>query len=113
MEKRDKGGRFIKGNQIHLGKKRKNISGEKNYNWKDGKMIQEGYIYCLHPNHPKAKSKKGYVAEHILIMESIIGRRLKEKEMVHHKDGNKLNNSDLNLQLIKNRGEHNKIHFKK
>ena len=110
MEKRNKKGQFIKGNKIHLGKKRLNISREKNYNWKGGKIIQNGYVCILCPNHPRAKSKKGYVYEHILVMEKKLGRYLKPKEVVHHKNGNRIDNRIKNLRLCKNISEHNKIH---
>ncbi len=115
MENRNKLGKFIKGNQIHLGKKRPNISRENHYNWHGGKMIQNGYICILHPNHPKAKSKKGYVYKHTLVMEKYLGRYLKggkNGECVHHIDGNKLNNNIKNLRLFKTNSEHKKFHAK-
>ena len=115
MEKRNKKGQFIKGNKIHLGKKRLNISREKNYNWKGGKIIQNGYVCILCPNHPRAKSKKGYVYEHILVMEKHLGRYLKmgkSEECIHHIDENKLNNNLSNLRLFKTNSEHRLFHAK-
>jgi len=38
--------------------------------------------------------------QHVVIMEGIIGRRLKKGECVHHKDRNKSNNKPENLQLM-------------
>ncbi len=55
------------------------------------------------------KTPKGWMQEHRFIMESLIKRSLKKNEVVHHKDGNKLNNSNSNLQLMTN-GEHTKLH---
>ena len=112
MEKRNSKGQFMKGNKIHLGKKRPNISREKNHNWKGGRTMHEGYVYILCPKHPRAKSKKGYVAEHVLIMEAKLGRYLEPEEVVHHKDFNKLNNKPGNLMLFKTKGEHNSYHAK-
>jgi hypothetical protein len=48
--------------------------------------------------------------QHRVVMERIIGRPLKSREVVHHKDGNKRNNSPDNLELLPSRAEHNKIH---
>lgn len=52
-------------------------------------------------------SKSVYV--HRLIMEKHLGRNLKTKEHVRHKDGNRLNNEIDNLEIIK-AGEQAKIH---
>jgi len=51
------------------------------------------------------------VKEHILVMEDLIWRRLEKWEVVHHKDGNKLNNLPSNLQLM-TASDHNKLHRK-
>jgi len=110
MENRNKLGQFIKGHKFWLLKKRPNISKEKNYNWKGGIIVQEGYRYILKPDHPRAKSKKGYVAEHVLVMEKKLGRYLEPEEVVHHKNGNRIDNRIKNLRLCKNISEHNKIH---
>ena len=113
MKSRNKRGQFVKNHKLFLGKKRPNISRDKHYNWKGGKIIQEGYIYVLKPNHPRAKSKKGYVAEHVLVMEKALGRFLKPKEVVHHIDENRLNNDEENLQLFENLYKHILYHAKK
>ena len=111
ISERNKLGHFVAGHKFWLGKKRPNIAGEHNHNWKGGKMIQNSYICVLCPTHPKAKSKKGYVYKHRLVMEKKLKRYLKPKEIVHHINGNKLDNSIKNLKLL-NRGNHNKFHKK-
>lgn len=113
MKQRNLLGQFIEGHTINLGKKRPNISRGNHYNWKGGIIFQEGYKYFLNPEHPKSKSKKGYVAEHVLVMEKYLKRFLKNEEVVHHIDENKLNNHIKNLRLFKNRKEHLKFHAKK
>tara|TARA_Y100000310_G_scaffold322887_1_gene382513 strand:+ start:210 stop:698 length:489 start_codon:yes stop_codon:yes gene_type:complete len=47
--------------------------------------------------------------EHRMIMESHLGRELESHEIVHHKDGNNLNNSLDNLEVM-SIGDHSKIH---
>jgi len=115
MENRNKLGQFKKGHKFWLGKKRPTISREKNYNWKGGKIIQNGYVCILCPSHPRAKSKKGYVYEHIWVMEKHLRRYLKmgkSEECVHHMDGNRLNNNLKNLRLFKTNAEHRLFHAK-
>lgn len=56
------------------------------------------YYKCLTQGHPNS-DREGYVLEHRIVMEQHIGRLLKPGEVVHHKDGNKKNNSIDNLAL--------------
>ena len=89
------------GSYIH-GKK-----GAEHPNWKGGIIIVSNYKYIYHPFHPFA-TKDGYVLEHRLIMESHIKRYLKKDEVVHHGNGNTLDNRFGNLALQKNQAEHNR-----
>ena len=63
-------------------------------------------------------NKNGYrcfinsgILVHRWLMEKHIGRKLSKEEVVHHKDGNKLNNSIYNLQLFANQAEHYNHHL--
>ena len=49
---------------------------------------------------------------HRWVAEKNIGRKLKPNEIVHHIDGNKLNNSSENLQIFSSQDEHQKLHNK-
>jgi hypothetical protein len=73
-------------------------------------IIKKGYKKILQPNHPRADGK-GYVFEHIIVLENKLGRPLIDDEESHHIDGNKLNNSDENLMAFKNHIEHMKLHL--
>ena len=57
------------------------------------------YLALRQPHHPCADSK-GYIMEHRLVMESIIGRFLLPTEIVHHIDENPRNNNPSNLQVM-------------
>lgn len=67
------------------------------------------YLQIYYPQHPRV-NERGYVYQHIIIMEKIIGRYLKPKEIIHHIDGNRYNNSENNLMLFKSRGQHINFH---
>jgi hypothetical protein len=56
---------------------------------------------------------RGYAYEHRINAERKIGRRLKPGEQVHHKDENKHNNEEDNLQVIESFELHRHIHGKK
>jgi hypothetical protein len=73
--------------------------GSANPNWKGGRTYhKKGYVMLLHPSHPRASSN-GYVLEHILVMEEILGRPLEADEYVHHINGVRSDNSPANLEL--------------
>ncbi len=76
----------------------RNRTGAKNPNWNGGKQCSRGYISIYIPDHPKANSN-GYVAEHRLVMEGVLGRSLRSEETVHHKNGVRNDNREENLEL--------------
>jgi hypothetical protein len=89
--------------------------GDKSLAWKGGRIKVNGYFYNWSPGHPNARRnnhgvKIGYVAEHHLVMEKILGRYLKDTEVVHHIDFNTSNNKPENLRLFQNLSEHSKYH---
>jgi hypothetical protein len=82
---------------------------ENSPSWRGGVTFTAGYRCRYQPEHPRAH-QNGYVYEHILIAEKGLGRSLVRGEVVHHIDGNKLNNSPDNLAVLQSQAEHVKLH---
>jgi hypothetical protein len=61
--------------------------------------IQDHYVLIYQPNHSKAVAA-GYVPEHILIAEKVLGRALFADEEVRHINGDPRDNRPTNLEII-------------
>jgi hypothetical protein len=78
----------------------RSVAREGNGNWKGGRARHHaGYVMLRAPDHPRAQNNGGYVFEHILVMEELLGRHLVPGETVHHKNGVKDDNRIENLEL--------------
>lgn len=67
-----------------------------------------GYVLEWCPRHPNAKL--GWIPRHRLEMELSLGRFLSDKEVVHHKDHDRSNNSLGNLELFESQAAHMTAH---
>ena len=76
-----------------------NQNGDKNPNWKGGRRINKaGYVDVRCPDHPRA-NPNGYIPEHILIAEKVLGRHITKFIKVHHVDEDRTNNKNSNLVI--------------
>lgn len=79
---------------------------ERNYFWQGGYVVDdEGYILEHRPDHPCA-TKGGYVRQHRLVMERVLGRFLTPEEVVDHKNRDTSDNAPSNLDLYSSNAEH-------
>ena len=89
---------------------------EKNARWAGDKLqTSHGYVAVrVPPDHPHAWGPPGlkncrYAYEHVVLMVEKIGRPLREYELVHHKNRDKTDNREENLELL-TVSEHAKEH---
>jgi hypothetical protein len=102
---------MIKGSKMKLSSRKKmskSRSSYKHWNWKGGETIPKSGYKMI-----KIGVGNGtYGFEHRIIMEKHLGRKLKPFpiEIVHHKNGDKLDNRIENLEVI-TASKHAKKHF--
>lgn len=85
--------------KINSTKNRKKTGPRSNWTYSK-KLNKDGYLIMYGGNHPY-QSGRWMIAEHIMLMEMHIKRRIKKEECVHHKNGIKTDNRMENLQLMR------------
>ena len=84
--------------------------GSKNHMWKGGRCTDIlGYVKIKDNKHPFTNSR-GYVQEHRLVMEKMLGRYLNPYEIVHHKNHKRNDNRPENLELL-GKGMHHRVNM--
>ena len=82
---------------------------EQTSQWHGGRARHSaGYVYIYAPDHPDA-TQDGYVLEHRLVAEQMLGRRIQKGEHVHHINGVKTDNRAENLIVLKH-ADHARLH---
>lgn len=88
-------------------------AGDRNPFWRGGRTITaHGYVLLRVGKEHHLADVRGYAYEHRVVAEAMIGRRLSDDEMVHHRDGNKANNDPSNLKVVIGNAEHH-VHHRK
>lgn len=103
---------WIKGEPIRFigGHHHNHRKGENHHNWNGGKIKDSsGYVLVSMPSHPR-RDKRGYVFEHILVAEKILGKPLPLGAIPHHVNSIKDDNRPDNLVICQDRAYHNLLH---
>ena len=85
--------------------------GKNHPHWRGGECKKDGRVFILAPEHPFC-GKSRYVLRSHLVWELNSGMRIQLGEIIHHKDGNRLNDEIENLQWMKNQSEHMRLERK-
>lgn len=105
--------KYVRGQPIKFicGHNNRGRIGPNHPSWRGGKTLGQGYVFIKKPDHPKATSG-GYIQEHILIAEEVLGKPLPDNAIIHHINENISDNRKENLVICQDRAYHNLLHQK-
>lgn len=90
---------------------KKDKLGEKRSGVGSSYINTHGYIETyLGSDHGKCNRRDKYVLQHRLIAELMTGKKLEDKQLVHHVDDDRTNNQPNNLFICENISHHRKVH---
>lgn len=82
------------------GRHGKHARGEDHPRWNGGRWKHEcGYVGVAVPEGHHLRQAHGYAYEHQLVAEKMLGRRLRDGEVVHHRNGDPADNRPTNLEV--------------
>jgi hypothetical protein len=76
--------------------------------WKGGRVNSHGYT-AIKKDHPRS-TPTGYVLEHIVIAEEVLGKPLSAGVVIHHVNGDGHDNRKENLVICENDTYHRLLH---
>lgn len=109
LGKDNRSGRCRKCNMAAQGRVHGGKIGAANHAWTGGRVVKEGYVKIKMPGHHRS-DVRGYVFEHILVVEQAMGRLLNDEECVHHDNEQTADNRPENLWVFANVGYHSAYH---
>ena len=93
---------------VEKGRLRHRGSKGNRHNWKGEKLIVKGYVYVYRPGHPRA-NKSNRVLEHILVWETAHEQPLPQGWIIHHLNGDTMDNRSENLVASPSRNHYDFI----
>ena len=86
-------------------------TGNKHHSWQGGRHKNHGYKLIYMPSHHRS-DQRGYIREHILIAEKVLGKQLPPSAIIHHANRNRSNNKKSNLVICQDQAYHKLIHMR-
>lgn len=87
-----------------VGHNHRGLFGPLSPGWKGGTSKTGRYLLIQKKDHPKA-DKRGYILEHILSAEKVLGKQLPERAVIHH-------HTEKQLIICQNQNYHMLLHMR-